>query len=494
MSNLLSDHKLASDWDNSKNTESIHGITLGSNKKVWWLCSEGHSWAATVVARSANGNGCPMCSGRAVIVGKTDLLTTHPEIAKEWHPTKNGTLLPSQVKAGIGKKIWWLAECGHEWQAAPCMRTGPINKTGCPVCRGKVIISGVNDLATLAPRLLAEWDYENNTLDPTKVSPGSHKEAHWVCFSGHKWITPVKSRGLSGNGCSECSNAVSDLELELRDFLDSLGLKCEYNSRKVIPPYEVDIYCNDLKVAIEFNGIYWHSEARGKDKNYHWNKYNLCKTSGIQLIQVWEDDWLYKREIVKKILKHKLGRSESYVGARSLSLAKLSSTEARTFLDSTHIQGFRGATAHYGLKDGNSGNILAVLSWSVVDGVGEVVRYAAEGSVQGGFQRLLSYAIKNSEAIFKVKSYVDNDYGTGLVYAKAGFVLKSDKIPSYGYVRRGSRKREHRLNYSPSAIRKKSKTDESIVYREGMTEKELTALNGLTRVWTSGNSLWEKYL
>jgi very-short-patch-repair endonuclease len=494
MSNLLTGHPVSLEWDISKNIISIENITLGSNRKVWWICSREHSWEASVVSRCASSNGCPMCSGRFAIVGETDLATTNPDIAKQWHPTKNDGLLSSQIKAGSGRKVWWLGDCGHSWQAAPCMRTGPLNKTKCSICAGKTIISGVNDLATIAPHLIVEWDYEKNNLDPSKLSPGSHLSAWWECRNGHSWSTQIKSRALIGNGCSACSSAVSGLELELRGFIESLGVSCTYNTRGLIPPYEIDIYCEDLKVAIEFNGVYWHSESMGKDKNYHWNKYDACKSLGVQLIQVWEDDWLYKRDIVEEMLRHKLGKSIKYVGARTLKISRLEVFEARAFLKSHHLQGFRGATAHYGLKSTLDDKIMAVLSWSTSERVGDVVRYSAAGNVQGGFQRLLAYAINSSEDVYRVKSYVDNDYGTGGVYAKAGFTLKSDKIPSYGYFKRGSRNREHRLNYSPSAIRKKAETSSSILYHENMTERELAALNGLTRVWTSGNSLWEKYL
>jgi hypothetical protein len=492
MSNLLSEHSLASEWDYSKNDLPILGITSGSNRKVWWICAKNHSWKASIASRILNGSGCPMCSGRVVITGETDLATTHPEIAKQWHPTKNNGLLPSQVKAGIGHKVWWLGECGHEWQTAPCMRTGPVNQTNCPICIGKTIISGINDLATVAPDLLLEWDYAKNSIDPSKISPGSHKAAWWVCLNGHRWSAQIKTRVKLGYGCLACSSAVSGLEKELREYVESLGVTCVYNTRKLISPLEIDIYCETVGVAIEFNGAYWHSEGAGKDKNYHWNKYNECKSRGVQLIQIWEDDWLYKREVVKEMIRHKLGKSTKYTGARTLEVSRLAVSEARAFLQANHIQGFRGATAHYGLKSSLNGTLLAVMSWSISKGVGEIIRYSALGNVQGGFQKLLSYAVKNSENISKIRSYVDNDYGTGAVYAKAGFTLKSDKIPSYGYIRRGSRKREHRLNYSPSAIAKKSKKDSSIVYHENLTERELAVLNGLTKVWTSGNSLWEK--
>ena len=106
---LIDNKELMSDWDYEKNTDlNPKELTIGSDKKVWWKCCKcGHEWQAWIYNRS-KGSGCPGCSGRALVVGKNDLLTKRPALAKQWHPTKNGFLSPKDVTFSCNKKIWWL--------------------------------------------------------------------------------------------------------------------------------------------------------------------------------------------------------------------------------------------------------------------------------------------------------------------------------------------------------------------------------------------------
>ena len=107
---------LAAEWHPTKNGDlTPQMVTPGSNKKVWWLGKCGHEWEALINNRS-NGNGCPVCAGKQVLVGYNDLATVNPSLAAEWHPTKNGELTPWMVISGENRKIWWrCGKCGHEW-------------------------------------------------------------------------------------------------------------------------------------------------------------------------------------------------------------------------------------------------------------------------------------------------------------------------------------------------------------------------------------------
>ena len=107
---------LLNEWDNEKNgTLNPSDISYSSSKKVWWRCSKGHEWQAKVSNRVYRNDGCPFCSGRYAIKGETDLQTLYPDIAKEWHPTKNGDLKPSDVTAKSGISVWWQCKKGHAW-------------------------------------------------------------------------------------------------------------------------------------------------------------------------------------------------------------------------------------------------------------------------------------------------------------------------------------------------------------------------------------------
>lgn len=129
-------HDLLESWHNEKNgTRTPYNTAFSSNKYAWWLCPKcGYEWESKVNNRTAGNRGCPLCSGKVVVSGRNDLVTTHPEIAKEWHPTLNGDLTPDKVSRGHGKKVWWKCPLGHDYEATPNHRTSGKNPTSCPEC------------------------------------------------------------------------------------------------------------------------------------------------------------------------------------------------------------------------------------------------------------------------------------------------------------------------------------------------------------------------
>ena len=181
-------------------------VPAGSHRHVWWMCKQGHEWQAEVRCRTLYGNGCPFCANRAVLPGFNDLATLYPELAAEWHPTKNGALTPEQVLAGSEKRVWWQCGRGHAWQTSVSTRTRA--NCRCPVCAGRTVLAGENDLATLSPELAAEWHPTlNGDLTPDMVTPGTRKRAWWICPEGHVWNCAISSRtaGRRPSGCPVCA-------------------------------------------------------------------------------------------------------------------------------------------------------------------------------------------------------------------------------------------------------------------------------------------------
>ena len=193
---------LASEWDHEKNYPlTPENVTERSSRKVYWKCSRMHSWKDTVNHRGA-GRGCPYCAGQKILPGFNDLKTTHPHIAAEWHPEKNGILTPEEVMAGTEKKVWWLCPLGHSWQAVVYSRK---NGCGCPYCAGQKILPGFNDLATIRPDLVLEWDYDRNgDVSPDTVAPATSRKFAWICSKGHRWKAGTAERSR-GDGCPYCS-------------------------------------------------------------------------------------------------------------------------------------------------------------------------------------------------------------------------------------------------------------------------------------------------
>ena len=125
---------LAKEWNFEKNGDSKpENFTANSGEKVWWKCSKGHEWEATIDSRN-RGAGCPYCSGRYAIRGETDLKTLNPTLAKEWNYEKNGDLKPENFTANSRKRVWWKCNKGHEWQAVIAKRN---NGNNCPICKKK---------------------------------------------------------------------------------------------------------------------------------------------------------------------------------------------------------------------------------------------------------------------------------------------------------------------------------------------------------------------
>jgi uncharacterized protein YndB with AHSA1/START domain len=200
---------LAKEWHPTKNGELTPcDVTPGSHKKVWWKCPKGddHEWRASVKDRNT-GRGCGVCSGK-IVVRSNSLATLNPALAKEWHPTKNGTLQPEDVTPGSNKKVWWKCPKGqdHEWQAIISDRNrGDV----CSICSNHKVVKS-NCFATLNSELAKEWHpIKNGNLTPYDVTPGSNKNVWWKCSKGddHEWKTSITKRS-EGTGCPICTNTV----------------------------------------------------------------------------------------------------------------------------------------------------------------------------------------------------------------------------------------------------------------------------------------------
>jgi hypothetical protein len=195
---------LITEWHTTENKLSPYDYNYGSNEIVWWKCGEGddHEWEASLKQRN-NGSGCLICAGKKVVKSNS-LATLHPELAKEWHLTKNGSLTPNDFTSGSNKKVWWKCDKGvdHEWQEVIYERT---QGNGCTICSGRKIVQS-NSLATLHPELAKEWHpTKNGNVTPNDVGH-SAQDIWWKCDKGddHEWQQSTNNR-LKGSGCPICS-------------------------------------------------------------------------------------------------------------------------------------------------------------------------------------------------------------------------------------------------------------------------------------------------
>jgi predicted Zn-ribbon and HTH transcriptional regulator len=277
--------------------------------------------------------------------------------------------------------------------------------------------------------------------------------------------------------CPKCvpMSGSSSQEKELGAFIEGLGIKVERRTK--IAGVEIDLLLPTKNIGIEFHGLYWHSTAFGEFPKRHQSKMQIASKNGIQLIQIFEDEYRDKPEIVKSILRNKLGLSERRIFARKCEVRAVSKTEANLFFEKTHIAGSARGTQFFGLYFQNE--LVACVSIAKAryekTNAFELIRFATalNTSVPGALSRLLSYCPSN------LISYCDLRWGTGIGYLKAGFRQVKDTEPGYFYI--VNKSRVHRSMLQKKNLAKLSNLDSSA------TEKEMAATLGYNRIYDAGH-------
>jgi len=288
-----------------------------------------------------------------------------------------------------------------------------------------------------------------------------------------------------GGKCPNCFPVCkSNKEYELLNFIKNIESSEIYeNYRKVISPYELDIYIPSKNIAIEFDGIYWHSEKNIDDKNYHLNKTNLCEEKNIKLIHIFEDEWIYKQDIVKSRLKQILGINNSIrIHARKCIIKEILPKIKNEFLNKYHIQGEDKSNIKLGAfyKD----ELISIMTFSHGSisrkklndkSIWELSRFCSNNKyhIPGIASKLLTY-FKRKYEWKDIISYADRRWSDGNLYNKIGFELDSITKPNYWYVKNGVRL--HRFN-----LRKKYHEPKDI------PEWVLRSKEGYYRIWDCGH-------
>ncbi len=196
---LAEEHpELVPQWGTS-NELSPSDVSSGSHKKVWWTCSKGHKWEATVKNRALIGSKCPFCEHRAVLKGYNDLQTLFPQVAKTWSPKNK--LKPSEVSSRSNTEVLWKCKKGHEWKARIADRT---EGHGCPYCAGQRVWKGFNDLATTHPDLISEWSDKNTDLSPDAITFKNRTNVWWHCNRCGNDYQAVVYAKANGRICPFC--------------------------------------------------------------------------------------------------------------------------------------------------------------------------------------------------------------------------------------------------------------------------------------------------
>lgn len=270
--------------------------------------------------------------------------------------------------------------------------------------------------------------------------------------------------------CTICNpiSLKSGQHTNIVNFLMESGVELICNSRSQIPPFELDIYIPSKKVAIEYNGLYWHSEIY-KDKNYHLNKLLKCNEVGIDLIQVWEDDWLEKQDIVKSIILSRLGLIKEKIGARKCDIKFIDDRNlVNGFFDDNHIQGKTQYKYAVGLF--HNDELVSCMLFNKPKKDFELVRFANKINliVNGSASKLFKY-FNEHHPIEEIVSFADRATFNGNLYKELGFEFVYRTSPNYWWLVDG--KRRHRFAYNKKKLIKMggdpNKTEVDIMYEMG---------------------------
>ena len=324
----------------------------------------------------------------------------------------------------------------------------------------------------------------NNKYDYSLTIYTKSKEDIIVNCNKHGDFKQKAEMHLQGQGCPKCGNPTSRKEAEINNYIKSLGIETIENDRNILNGRELDIVIPSLKIAIEYNGLRWHSE-KYREKDFHFKKTNDCEKKGYFLLHIYEDDYTNNKVIVLNYIKHLLGKSDCVkIYARKTKVSLIDSSIANMFLQKNHIQGSVRGSFSYGTYHNNTLVAVAMFKKGSSNTKNkdkiELIRYASNTIVVGGLGKIITHYKRNhSETLY---TFCDDGFFTGKSYIKAGF-KKIEKIkPDYKYVI--GKKREHKFNWRKVNIEKK-------LGIKDMTEAESMKKVGYYRIWDSGKTRYE---
>jgi len=404
--------------------------------------------------------------------------------------------------SGAKNKIKIIAECGHELERKINHIRYSKRDSGSILCRScaykKAGKSRRNTKDAIAMFL---EEYGARLLSEVKTE---HDDIELIGSCGHVFTRRLQEVKKSADSigrviCQKCSMTDrSNGEKELSDYIKSLGFDVIDNFRPGgTRGFEADVFVPSKMIAFEYHGLNWHSDRVLSSKGINPKKYHLEKTkffsdNGIMLIHIFENEWKYKRDIIKSIISSKLGVSKERVYARKCTISEISKKDANEFLKRTHRQGASNSSMSIGMFYHD--RLISVMTFgkprfSKKYDI-ELLRFSSELNtvVVGGFSKMLSYYIRNNN-FSKMVSYADVRY-SGIdprktVYCKNGFSLDGISQPNYFYFKRGGDKLMSRMRFQKHKL-----PNELKIFDSSLTEYQNMVANGYDRIFDCGNMVF----
>lgn len=446
-------------------------------QKLKYRCPKNHTGYISFSAFK-QGQGCKIC-GVAKSAAKRRLSF---DSVKEYVESRGYTLLSDEY-INTETKLKLLCEKGHVWHVTyHNFKTGHHSCGLCCENNKKYKYSDVKAVFEAENYQLVSQEYLNNK-----------QKLDVICPEGHEWVVSLHDFN-SGYRCSQCSlTGKSKAELELFEFIKENFPNAKNGDKSIISPFELDIVIPEKKTAIEYCGLYWHSELNGKTRSYHQDKLEKCTKAGYKLITVFEDEWIFNPNIVKSRLLNILGVSHNKrIYARQCEIKEIDTKTKNAFLNKNHLQGADSSSIKLGAF--YQDELVSVMTFSKgsiskgatsKEGSWELSRFCSDYnlSVVGIASKLFKHFVRNYKPK-EIYTYGDLRWSTGGLYKKLGFTFKHKSKPSYWYLI--NNKRLHRFNFRKNVL--KDKLDS---FDPNLTEWQNMAKNGYNRIWDCGNVKWE---
>jgi hypothetical protein len=444
-----------------------------------------HGEFKTRISYLTRGSGCSKCGSETTGLKRRNKIEDVKESFIKIHGNKYGYDRFTEYE-GIDKTIDIFCKKHKEYfpQIIQVHKMG----CGCPKCGMEKSNSCKNDTQeAFLEKAFAKGGVDNISFEKLNYQ-GSSKNITLTCKTHGDFEVSPGNFLHKGYRCRKCNNQTSKAEKEIAEFIKEYVDIVE-SDRSVLGRHELDILIPTSSIAIEFNGLYWHSD-KFVDKNYHLDKTKNCLAKEIKLIHIFEDEWRDKKEIVKSRLLNIIGKTESKIFARQCEVRELESKTVSKFLDENHIQGKVGGKVRLGLYYKEElvslmtfGNLRKALGSKGTEQDFELLRFCNKlnTTVVGGASKLLKY-FENNFDYKTITSYADRRWSEGNLYFNLGFELVSETKPNYFYTK--GEFRENRFKYRKSELKAYNK--------ENRTEKQLMEELGYSRIYDSGTLKFKK--
>jgi hypothetical protein len=451
---------------------------VNTKTKVKIVCSE-HGIFEQTPSSHLNGNGCYKCSIVNRSIKCKDTISEFINKANIVHNNKYDYSLVEYDNSKLKIKI--VCPMHGIFEQLP---NGHLRGQGCSVCTGTKKLT-TDEFISKANIV------HNNKYDYSLVEYINSCTKVQIICKEHGTFEQVPNGHLCGQGCPRCSHAISVQELEICNHIISSNIDCSQSDRTILNGKELDIYIQSHNIAIEFDGIYWHSEVMGKSRNYHLNKTKECADKNIQLLHIFENEWLHpiKQSIWKSIINNKLGICSQKIFARKCQINEVDNKTATQFLLNNHLQGHTPSSVNIGLCYENELVSLMTFGKSRYNKnyQYELIRFCNKINtlVTGGASKIFKYFIRNYNPESLI-SYADRRYSTGAIYKKLGFNKLKNSTPNYFYFHKNNTNNlMSRVQFQKHKL--KNKLD---IYDSELTEYQNMLNNGYDRIWDCGNECY----